>query len=572
MSMPTITTDAPTPTAQEIADWLRLFVARDAVTELRILGVRDDPESKYPPYTIAGYFDLDHLPEMARLALAWTPKAEGVYMAINPVDPGLLALASNKVAKRPKSTANDSHILRRCWVVLDSDPTRRSIETGKPLPPGISSTDAEKALALVRLDTAVADRTAAGWPEPTRGDSGNGYHAWYRIDLPTDDEGLVERVLKALDAQYSDDLVKIDTSLYNPSRIIKLYGTMARKGDSTPERPHRWSRVLTVPERIDVVSREMLEALAASAPSDPHPTRLVVPADPWIVRTGGPSAVDRARAYVFAFTFPESIEGQNGHGRLYHVACVLVDGFGLSYDQAMPIFREWNAAKAVPPEGDEQLDHKLQDAIKNHPGPSCSLLDAPPRNGKPKASASNPTPTTDATTTWPTIPVGSCLQCHDRPGEPENFGFVTGDEGATCEMVFRPGEEHEHHKTIPKSMMTWPDGRPLTDTPEAASWPPLRLEEAPPSPPFPIEVFPEPLQKYAREVAKTTLTPLDFVGASMLTVAAGAIGQSVNIQIRRDWTEAPTLNMVAVALAGKGKSPVIRTVRRPLTEIDARLR
>jgi hypothetical protein len=84
----------------------------------------------------------------------------------------------------------------------------------------------------------------------------------------------------------------------------------------------------------------------------------------------------RARAYVFAPGFPDSIAGQDGHGRLYHVACVLVDGFGLSREQAMSIFRDWNAQKATPPESEYQVEHKLDDAIANHPVPSLKLLNA----------------------------------------------------------------------------------------------------------------------------------------------------------------------------------------------------
>jgi hypothetical protein len=89
--------------------------------------------------------------------------------------------------------------------------------------------------------------------------------------------------------------------------------------------------------------------------------------------TSGANPEARARAYVFAPSFPNSIAGQNGHDRLFHVACVLWDGFGLSRDQAMPIFREWNAQKAEPPEDEYQLNHKLDDAIKANPVPSCKL-------------------------------------------------------------------------------------------------------------------------------------------------------------------------------------------------------
>lgn len=72
-----------------------------------------------------------------------------------------------------------------------------------------------------------------GWPRPVTCDSGNGYHALFRIDLPNDDESklLVQRVLQALDFRFSTATVKIDVSVYNPSRITKLYGTTACKGN-----------------------------------------------------------------------------------------------------------------------------------------------------------------------------------------------------------------------------------------------------------------------------------------------------------------------------------------------------
>jgi hypothetical protein len=103
-------------------------------------------------------------------------------------------------------------------------------------------------------------------------------------------------------------------------------------------------------------------------------------------------------------------------------------------------------------------------------------------------------------------------------------------------------------------------------------WPPLRVSKAPRPLPFPVEVFPPRLQAYCREVAKAKLAPLDFAGASMLAVAGAAIGQSVNIEVKRDWTEAPLVFVVIVAPPGKTKSPVTRAVAKPLTEIDRRLR
>jgi hypothetical protein len=78
------------------------------------------------------------------------------------------------------------------------------------------------------------------------GDSGNGAHLLYPIDLINDQESLrlVSGALAELDRRYSDPVVKIDVGCANAARIWKAYGTVARKGDSIQGRPHRLSRIL----------------------------------------------------------------------------------------------------------------------------------------------------------------------------------------------------------------------------------------------------------------------------------------------------------------------------------------
>ena len=98
----------------------------------------------------------------------------------------------------------------------------------------------------------------------------------------------------------------------------------------------------------------------------------------------------RARAYLLSPGFPDAIEGQKGHDRLYHAACVLVDGFGLSQTEALPILREWNQAKARPPESEKQVVHKIDDAIKKHPVPSLKILNASREWGNGSATKSTP--------------------------------------------------------------------------------------------------------------------------------------------------------------------------------------
>ena len=173
------------PTIEDVAGWLRLVVEPGTVVELRALECVDNP--RYPGFTVAGWFDHDHMNDLARAAMEWTRRAEGVYITINPVNPALLARAANRVVRRPKHTTSDADILRRIGLVFDADPVR---------PAGISATDEEKALARERIDALVEDLTRREWSPPIRGDSGNGYHARYWIDLPVDDGGLVERSLE----------------------------------------------------------------------------------------------------------------------------------------------------------------------------------------------------------------------------------------------------------------------------------------------------------------------------------------------------------------------------------------
>lgn len=219
-----------------VVEHIRPLFAPDQVVELRALGVQ---RGRGQPHTEAGFFDQAHLPQLAALALVITEYAKGVYFTLNPVNPDLLARRANRIDwAREGELAKDKDVLLRRWLLVDVDPVRD---------PLISATDAEKAVAK---NTALAVREYLrnrSWPEPILGDSGNGYHLLYHLDLPAADGGLVERTLKALAARFDTEKVKIDQSVFNPARICKLPGTLARKGDSTQDRPHRRASLLEVP-------------------------------------------------------------------------------------------------------------------------------------------------------------------------------------------------------------------------------------------------------------------------------------------------------------------------------------
>lgn len=219
---------------------------RGDVAELRALGTTKG--------TVSGYFDSDHQEELIEAAVRLSGNADGIYVTLNPVLNDCLARAANRTVNYAKHAIGDLEITQRLWLLIDTDPKR---------PKGISSTDAEHGLALERARQIRAWLLEKGCSDVILADSGNGGHLLGRIDLPADDGGLLQRLLKVLHEKFSDENVEVDTRVSNASRITKLYGTLACKGDSVPDRPHRIARLLDVPEKIVVTPREVLESIVA---------------------------------------------------------------------------------------------------------------------------------------------------------------------------------------------------------------------------------------------------------------------------------------------------------------------
>lgn len=347
------------PTLAEMLGWLDLYCDADQVTELRILDAKDLHRPEARPFTVSGYFDSNHRAQLVEAAWYWTQRAKGVYITLNPIDPELLALRSNRVEMYAKDTATDAHILRRRLLMVDIDPRRVSTTTGKSKIPGVSATEAEKARAREMAEAIYQHLRDRHWPDPVAVDSGNGYQLLYRIDEPADDGGLIRRCLQALAAQFDDEGAQVDQKVFNPARIAKLPGTLARKGENTDTHPHRWSRVINAPMELQAVSGELLAALAAEAPgaNPTAPTKPATsPAEP-----GAHRIANRARAYLAKL--PPAIQGQDGSGRTFAAACALVIGFGLSEEDALPLLTEYSQ-RCEPPWSEKELAHKLDGARK----------------------------------------------------------------------------------------------------------------------------------------------------------------------------------------------------------------
>jgi len=153
----------------------------------------------------------------------------------------------------------DHHIERRRHFLVDGDPARFYEGRGP-----VSATEEERAWVEAACETVVMLAAMSGFAEPVLVDSGNGFQAHFAIDLPNDEESaaLIKSVLKAFAALIDSDKGHIDTTVGNASRLVRLPGTVNRKGPTTPDRPHRMARILSAPEDgvLKVTGKEVLQA------------------------------------------------------------------------------------------------------------------------------------------------------------------------------------------------------------------------------------------------------------------------------------------------------------------------
>jgi hypothetical protein len=145
---------------------------------------------------------------------------------------------------------------------LDFDPVRAGGVSG------IAATAEEHDWALAKACEVRDFLLTQGFPPLIMMDSGNGAYLLVPIDLPNDKESaeLVQRFLETLALLFDDEQVEIDRTMFNAARIIRLAGTMNRKGDDSLERPWRWARLLEVPTEREAIPRDAVERLAQFLP------------------------------------------------------------------------------------------------------------------------------------------------------------------------------------------------------------------------------------------------------------------------------------------------------------------
>ena len=201
-----------------------------------------------------GYFDSW---DAALLVIENEPSQyKSAYFTLNPIKlPAGIPLNPQSLAPS-RNAAGAGDIARRTWLLVDLDP---------PRPTGASSTDAEKQAAHEQAERVREYLCSRGWPEPMQCDSGNGWHLLYRIDLPNDDgaTNLVRGILARLHQLFP----MVDAGNFDAPRLCKFYGSWARKGEHSEERPWRRSAIVKEGSGTTVTAQQLSALLPASAPS-----------------------------------------------------------------------------------------------------------------------------------------------------------------------------------------------------------------------------------------------------------------------------------------------------------------
>ncbi len=141
-------------------------------------------------------------------------------------------------------------------------------------------------------------------------------------------------------------------------------------------------------------------------PKNPQPSALPEPVD-------GERKIKCARAYVAKM--PEAIQGSNGSGSTFSVACFLVRDLNLTPEQAMPVMLEYND-RCQPPWEQRDLEKKLRDADK-FDGPRGTKLLLEPRREDADRSPTDSQPATHSHSDERSKPISHAATSDPAVGE-----------------------------------------------------------------------------------------------------------------------------------------------------------
>lgn len=241
---------------QEVRKAIATIKPDNALFEVRAIDGR---------WNASGYFqDAESLlPELKRYA---DRAGINFYITLGKIDGACASRKQfGKLIEQATPTTSDTDITHYEWLMIDVDPKR---------PTGTSSSYEQIEQSKAKANQVFKFLRSRGWNDPIVALSGNGTHLLYAVGLANNPENvkLMQNCLMALDMMFSDDFMQIDLKTFNPSRICKFYGTTAKKGLDTPERPHRMSKIVRARE-IEQTDKTLLQSLVTLLPQEQMPAK-----------------------------------------------------------------------------------------------------------------------------------------------------------------------------------------------------------------------------------------------------------------------------------------------------------
>ncbi len=214
-----------TTQTQEIKNlWRIKAVGSESIIELRAIK---------PSEIITKLFNGKNYKSVDKLKLAFEQEALelnakdfNIYVVMNPINDSFTG-----------QSASDKDIAYRDLLLIDID----RHDTKNP------ANEVELEAAKFITGKIIDYLSNGGWDDPIKVMSGNGYHLYYILDNVANSEEnkiAIKDFLKGLATKFDNNIVKVDTCVFNASRITKVVGTIARKGEESAERPYRMARFL----------------------------------------------------------------------------------------------------------------------------------------------------------------------------------------------------------------------------------------------------------------------------------------------------------------------------------------
>jgi hypothetical protein len=213
--------------ANEIKNlWKIIATGNSSILELRAIwpsGIFPSKQALTQLFRTKDFLTIDECRSAFEAeALRLNKLGYNIYIVMNPI-----------MESFEGKSAGDADISYRDLLLIDIDRAEK-----KTAP----ATDDEVEDARLVGDAIKAFMEEFGCTDPIRVMSGNGHHLYYLLaDMPNNETSKrsVQDLLLTLAQSFNTDTVKVDTVVFNASRITKVPGTIARKGPESEGRPYR---------------------------------------------------------------------------------------------------------------------------------------------------------------------------------------------------------------------------------------------------------------------------------------------------------------------------------------------